>query len=149
MGMNLAFVGLGWSSCHRTAGLRRPQWYGRHSQTDATQTCTTFTDDRTSHYKRVSVIYITNPHGSLFNTSKYLLLATLASWPDLDSRSGSDFYSRSPDQLFSLTNSAQRVPASNYLFLTPSFPFLAVLHNLQSPPKYYSIPMPSPITHYT
>ena len=123
-------VGFGWSSRHRTAGLRRPQGYGRHSQTCKSQNCTIFTHDRTSDYKRVSVIYSMNPRGSWFNTSIYLSLATLASWPNLDSRLTSDFYSRSPGQLYSLTNSAQCVPASNYLFLTPSLPFLALLHNL-------------------
>ena len=127
---HIAAVGFGWSSSHRTAGLRRPQGYGRHSQTDGSHNCTTCTDDRTSHYKSVSVIYSTNPCGSWFNTSRYLLLATLASWPNLDSRSSADFYSRSPDQLYPLTNSAQRVPASNYLFPTPSLPFLALLQNL-------------------
>ena len=107
------------SSRYRTAGLRRPQGYGRHSQTDMSHCNATFTHDRASHYKRVSVIYSANPGGSWFKPSRYLSLATFASWPNSDSSSISDFYSHSPDQLYPLTNYLSIHPHTTTLLSLP------------------------------
>ena len=67
----------------------------------------------------MSVICSANPCGSWFKPSRYLTLDILLSWPNSDSSSISDFYSRSPDQPYPLADNLRIYPCTTTLLSLP------------------------------